>query len=254
MPTQTDTYPDLGSGRLDAGPRFERDDRRTRDRDLLPRDLLTAEERFAVRLAGLAALPLDGAVLSHAFGALLADGMAPGFAEDILVQMAAYLGYPRAAKALDALRRAGPLPAAEPTVELADLADPTDEERYRRGTGDYARINATALETIQAAFGELAGDLVRITFRSFGDVFASSRQPLPVRQLATVAALGVLGGAAPQLRFHIAAALHVGVTRDQLVEAIVWVQYLAGMPAAYNALVELKGALAAGADAPPAYR
>ncbi len=43
------------------------------------------------------------------------------------------------------------------------------------------------------------------------------------------------------------------MTKDQIVETIYWVQFLAGMPAAYNALIELKAALAAGPTATPGY-
>lgn len=233
--------------------RLDRDARRARHGDLLSRNVFTADQRFAVMLAGLAALSLDGDSLVTAFGEIIGEGVDPQLAEDVLVQMAAYLGYPRAAQALDAFRR-----ACEQTGGRAEQppAGPvlSDRDRYERGTSAYARINDTALATIETAFGEIAGELVERTFRSFGDVFATSRQPLAIRQLATVSALAVLGGAAPQLRFHIGAALNLGVTPAQLVETIAWVQYLAGMPAAYNALVELKGALAEGSAAPPAYR
>ena len=108
--------------------------------------------------------------------------------------------------------------------------------------------------TIRAAFGDIAGDLIDLTFRAFGDVYARSEQPFPLRQLATVSALAVMGTAAPQLRFHIGAAFNVGLTQEQVVEAIAWVQFYAGMPAAYNALIELKEALAAGPASPPGYR
>lgn len=229
--------------------RFARADRRARDGDLLTRGVLAPAELSAVRLAGLAALPLDAPTMTGEFRRLADDGVDPQLAEDILVQMAAYLGYPRAAAALAAFRHASGQPAPDGVA-----AEPSDQDRYRRGTAAYAQVNATALATIKGAFGDIAGDLIELTFRSFGDVFATSRQPLAIRQLATAAGLAVLGGVEPQLRFHIGAALAAGVTREQLVEAIIWVQYLAGMPAAYNALVELKAALAAGADAPPAYR
>jgi 4-carboxymuconolactone decarboxylase len=63
-----------------------------------------------------------------------------------------------------------------------------------------------------------------------------------------------MGCAAPQLRFHISAGMNVGLTREQIVEIIAWAQFLAGAPAAYNALVELKAALAAGASATPGYQ
>ena len=94
----------------------------------------------------------------------------------------------------------------------------------------------------------------RCSFRIFGDVYASSRQPLKLRQLATISGLAVLGSAAPQLRFHIGAGRHVGLSEAQLVEVIAWVQFFAGAPAAYNALIELKTSLAEGSDATPAYQ
>lgn len=240
-------------GSAEIGDRLEGDARRARHGDLLSREVLTADERFAVLLGGLAALPLDGDRLVDGFREIVDEGVDPGLAGDILVQMAAYLGYPRAMQALDAFHRAAGRSGSR-AERPTDAATLSDRDRYVRGTSAYARINETALATIEAAFGEIAGDLIELTFRSFGDVFATSRQPLAIRQLATVAALAVLGSAAPQLRFHIGAALNLGVTRTQLVEAIAWVQYLAGMPAAYNALVELKGALAEGTAPPPAYR
>jgi 4-carboxymuconolactone decarboxylase len=229
--------------------RFDRDTRRARHGDLLTRDVFAADERFAVMVAGLAALSLDGDSLAEEFGEIVREGIDSRLAEDILVQMAAYLGYPRASRALEAFHRAGG--RMEPVEDEQALSD---QERYDRGTSEYARINSTALATIDAAFGDIAGELIDLTFRSFGDVFATSRQPLAIRQLATVSALAALGSAAPQLRFHIGAALKMGITQAQLVETITWAQYLAGMPAAYNALIELKHALAEGPDAPPAYQ
>jgi 4-carboxymuconolactone decarboxylase len=93
-----------------------------------------------------------------------------------------------------------------------------------------------------------------LTFRGFGDVYAQSKQSLMTRQFATIAVLAVLGCAAPQLRFHIGAGMNVGITEEQVVEIIAWAQYFAGAPAAYNALVELKAALAAGSTATPGYQ
>jgi 4-carboxymuconolactone decarboxylase len=230
------------------GTRFEGCMVKARNEGLLTRKVLEPDALFAVVLAGLAALDLDREDLAEELRALVEAGMSADLAEDILVQMAAYLGYPRTAATLAALRLVDDRPRSSGGQPLSG------RERYELGTSEYAKLNAEALGTIRSAFGDLAGELIDLTFRSFGDVFATSRQPLPIRQLATVSALAVLGRAAPQLRFHLGAALNVGVTQGQLVETIIWVQHLAGMPAAYNALIELKATLAAGSSAPPAYR
>ena len=233
----------------DVAARFSVLSDRVRNDDLAADDGLVRDEWAAVMLGGIAALPLSDAERDAEVGAIRDAGCPAELAEDIAVQMAAYLGYLRARRTVDAVARVFDRPTgAEPDRRLSA------DERFARGIEDYARLNPEALGTIRSAFGAFAGDLIGHTFRSFGDVFATSRQPLELRQLATVSALATVGGAAPQLRFHLGAALRVGVTHEKLVAAITWVQYLAGMPAAYNALIELKAALSDGQDAPPAYR
>ncbi len=233
--------------------RFSNYIERAKESDLMSRTVLSADERFSVQVAGITTLALDPDVRDQEFAALLKAGCPAHMIEDIIIQMAAYIGYPKVDQALSSFARAqqGAALKTEPPLTFQDN-QPTDENRYQTGIKDYAQLNPDALNTIQTAFGDMTGDFVHLTFRAFGDVFASSRQPLKLRQLATVSALAVLGCAAPQLRFHINAAFHVGLTQDQIVETIAWTQFFAGMPAAYNALVELKGALSEGAA--PAYK
>ncbi len=115
--------------------------------------------------------------------------------------MAAYLGYPKAQQSLSSLER---VLVNSDTPQSAELDRPSDEDRFQRGIGDYNKLNADALQNINTAFGELAPDMVTLTFRSYGDVFAQSNQTLVLRQLATVAALAVAANAAPQLKFTLA--------------------------------------------------
>ena len=55
------------------------------------------------------------------------------------------------------------------------------------------------------------------------------------RQLVTIGVLTALGGCEPQLRIHIGAALNVGLTREEIVEAILHASVYAGFPRALNA-------------------
>ncbi|WP_103349150.1 carboxymuconolactone decarboxylase family protein [Amycolatopsis sp. CA-128772] len=88
----------------------------------------------------------------------------------------------------------------------------------------------------EAEFGEQCVGFI------YGDVYHRPGLPLPERQLATVAALTALGYAGSQLQFHAKAALNVGCTRRQLVEAVIQVSSFAGFPATLNALTALKAA------------
>ncbi|WP_370963668.1 carboxymuconolactone decarboxylase family protein [Amycolatopsis sp. cg9] len=88
----------------------------------------------------------------------------------------------------------------------------------------------------EAEFGEQCVGFI------YGDVYHRPGLELPERQLTTVAALTALGYAGSQLQFHAKAALNVGCTRRQLVEAVIHVSSFAGFPATLNALTALKAA------------
>ena len=55
------------------------------------------------------------------------------------------------------------------------------------------------------------------------------------RQLVTIGALTALGGCEPQLRVHMGAALNVGLTEEEIVEALLHSSVYAGFPRALNA-------------------
>ncbi|MDQ7809175.1 carboxymuconolactone decarboxylase family protein [Amycolatopsis sp. A133] len=88
----------------------------------------------------------------------------------------------------------------------------------------------------EAEFGEQCVGFI------YGDVYHRPGLALPERQLVTVAALTALGYAGSQLQFHAKAALNVGCTRRQLIEAVIHVSSFAGFPATLNALTALKAA------------
>lgn len=58
--------------------------------------------------------------------------------------------------------------------------------------------------------------------------------------------LTAMGGREPQVRFHLGAALNVGLTAEQLEELILQTVPFAGFPAAINALSILKQVVAEG--------
>lgn len=88
----------------------------------------------------------------------------------------------------------------------------------------------------EAEFGEQCVGFI------YGDVYHRPGLTLRERQLATVGALTALGYAPAQLQFHAKAALNVGCTRRQVVEAIIQVSSFAGFPATLDALAAVKEA------------
>lgn len=58
--------------------------------------------------------------------------------------------------------------------------------------------------------------------------------------MSTVAALTAMGTAEPQLKYHINAALNVGVSVEEVKEIIILMTVYAGFPSAINAMNILK--------------
>jgi len=115
-----------------------------------------------------------------------------------------------------------------------------ENSRYERGLEKLREVDAEAAERLIDSLKNVAPDLARYAIEfPFGDVFTRPGLELKSREMITVAALTALGNAAPQLKFHINAALNVGCSRKEIVEIMIQMAVYAGFPAALN------GALAA---------
>jgi hypothetical protein len=102
--------------------------------DLRSCERLTDEQRFAVVIGGLAPLPLSEEQLTEEWSRLFADGCDLSLTEDILIQMAAYIGYPCARRCLACL--ADSAPAVGKSLQPID-APASTMARYERGIAIY---------------------------------------------------------------------------------------------------------------------
>jgi 4-carboxymuconolactone decarboxylase len=110
-------------------------------------------------------------------------------------------------------------------------------KRYTAGRKKLKSIHG--LKAIQAIDGmaDIAPDMARFVYEfPFGDIYTRPGLDLKSRQLVTVASLATLGNAGPQLKAHINGSLNVGLTREEIVEALMQLAVYAGFPAALNAL------------------
>ena len=119
-----------------------------------------------------------------------------------------------------------------------------DDDRYRRGVEILQLLSANRLEPVANKVAEVAPDFARMTIEfPFGDLYSRGALDLRSREVAAIAALASLG-AIPQLRVHVAAALHLGCAREEVVEILMQTAIYAGFPAALNALAECHDLLA----------
>lgn len=114
-------------------------------------------------------------------------------------------------------------------------------DRRARGEEVLARVDGDAglrvVEKLASSFPEFANYLLEYPF---GDIYSRTGLGLREREIAVVAALCAMGNAAPQLRVHIHAALHVGCTPREILEVVMQMSVYAGFPAALNGLAAVK--------------
>lgn len=121
-----------------------------------------------------------------------------------------------------------------------------DSERYITGQKMLQQVDGKGGEAVVNSLKDIAPDFARYLLEfPFGDIYARPGLDLRSREIATVAALTAMGNAAPQLKVHIAAALHVGLTQKEIIEVIMQMAVYAGFPAALNGLFAAKEVFAA---------
>lgn len=109
--------------------------------------------------------------------------------------------------------------------------------RFEKGMAMLEQIDGAGGRAVLESLGAIAPDFARYLVEfPFGDIYARPALGLEKREIATVAALTALGNARPQLEVHIAAALNVGCSREEILETIMQMSVYAGFPAALNGL------------------
>ncbi|MER5945594.1 carboxymuconolactone decarboxylase family protein [Streptomyces sp. NPDC001904] len=102
-------------------------------------------------------------------------------------------------------------------------------ETLNRISGDSGR---RVLDSLADVSPELAHQIVAW---GFGEIYSRPALPPRDRQLVTLGILTALGGCEPQLEVHVNAALNVGLTPEEIVEALLHAAGYAGFPRALNA-------------------
>ena len=114
-------------------------------------------------------------------------------------------------------------------------------ERFITGQKMLQKVDGKGGDAVVESLQDIAPDFAQYLIEfPFGDIYSRPGLDLRSREIATVAALTALGNAAPQLKVHIGAALHVGLTQDEIVEVIMQMAVYAGFPAALNGVFAAK--------------
>ncbi len=113
--------------------------------------------------------------------------------------------------------------------------------RYYRGLNRLHEIDGEQIAKLLGGLEGIAPDFAGYVVEfAFGDIYARPGLDLRGRQIATLAALTVLGTAGPQLKGHLGASLKAGLSREEIIEVIIQMALYGGFPAALNGLAAAK--------------
>lgn len=110
------------------------------------------------------------------------------------------------------------------------------QQRFEHGKAVLDAIDGEAGGNVIDALGDISPELAhQVVAWGFGEIYSRSALEPRDRQLVTLGMLTALGGCEPQLEVHINAALNVGLTPQQIIEALLHSAVYCGFPRALNA-------------------
>ncbi|EJM89110.1 hypothetical protein, gamma-carboxymuconolactone decarboxylase subunit like protein [Pseudomonas sp. GM74] len=160
--------------------------------------------------------------LNAALNQGLDAGLTVSETKEILVQLYAYVGFPRSLNALNELmtvvqarqqRGIQDAPGREPSRAIA-----TGETLLAAGTANQTRISGGPVKGPVFDFAPVINQFLQTHL--FGDIFERDNLDWQSRELATVGALAATPGVESQLRSHMRASLRVGLSVEQLRKVI----------------------------------
>jgi alkylhydroperoxidase/carboxymuconolactone decarboxylase family protein YurZ len=180
--------------------------------------LLPASRQAIIPIAASTAVG-DPDKLNAALNQGLDAGLTVNDCKEVLVQLYAYVGFPRSLNALSELmkvtadrvqrgikdspgRTPTPLPAGSSMLEI--------------GTANQTKLSGAPVRGPLFEFAPAIDQYLKTHL--FGDIFARDNLDWQSRELATVGALAAMTGVEPQLLAHIRISLNVGLTQAQMGE------------------------------------
>lgn len=111
------------------------------------------------------------------------------------------------------------------------------EDRFEQGYQQMKKTNPDGTEQVLKSLSGVAPDMARFLVAfAYGDIYSRPALNARSREIATIAIFMALGSAQSQLKWHINAALNVGVTPEEIIDTIYVQTVYSGFPAGLNAI------------------
>ncbi|MGV6873979.1 carboxymuconolactone decarboxylase family protein [Pseudochelatococcus sp. B33] len=211
--------------------------------ELLSRDGLSHQMRDLAIVSMLTAAGNRADALRFHIDGALHHGVSKEQLIEAITQLSVYVGFPAALNAFSiantAFKEWNDAAATGPTSTVPAPESETRDARRKRGLEALSRTSAAAGEAVIRSFNDIAPDIgTMIVENSYGDVFSRPQISSKTRELTACAALAAVGSKTMEtpLRVHINAALTVGATREEIIEALLNLVPYFGYPVVQQAV------------------
>ncbi|PXV66771.1 4-carboxymuconolactone decarboxylase [Dysgonomonas alginatilytica] len=199
-------------------------------------------------IAAVSSLIAQGAIPQlkvHLNGALN-TGSSVNEVKEVILQMSAYAGFPKAINAMNAFKEVLNERKEKSIVDsIGQQPTPNNEDRRKTGSKALASLDSNQEQLIIDTYDNFSPELTRFVIEyGYGDIYSRDNIDKKLRQTASIAALTTLGNAPSQLKFHINGGLNVGLTIDEIKGIMLLMTVYAGFPAAINGTNILKEVVA----------
>jgi 4-carboxymuconolactone decarboxylase len=117
----------------------------------------------------------------------------------------------------------------------------TRQQQFDHGMTVLDAVDGKGGQRVIDALADVSPELGhQVVAWAFGQMYTRTELTPRDRQLVTLGILTALGGCEPQLDVHVNASLNVGLTRSEIVEALLHASVYCGMPRALNATFAAK--------------
>ncbi len=186
---------------------------------MIQNQTLNAQQQSIVSIASLTAAG-NLTSLKTQLNIGLDAGLTVNEIKEVLVQMYAYCGFPRCLNAINTFMAVVEERKAKGIIdEEGKEASPITDAVNKYETGKQTLQSLTGVEEKGPKTGANAFTPIIDTFLKehlFADIFSRDVLTHQQRELATISVLSTLEGVVPQLKFHLAVGLNIGLTENQL--------------------------------------
>lgn len=211
--------------------------------DIYTRETLDLKTKEIAVVAILTAMGTAQPQLKVHINGALNTGSTISEVKEVILQMSVYSGFPSTINGMNTLKEV--LEERQHRRIQDEIGNPPSEtdkaDRLTRGKQALSALDSLQVERLKNAYANFSPELVQFTLEyGYGDIFSRDNLSKKNRQIATISALTAMGTAKPQLKFHIHAALNIGITTEEIKEIMLLMTIYAGFPAAINGTNALK--------------